>query len=186
MTRDKAAEIVGCLFEESYQGLTRFAYRRTGDLERAEELVHDVLMSLFAELRRGKTIQHPKAWSLVVLQRKIQQERRKIYAAPYQSFEDVESLEADRWADLYSPAASDDVSRLMAHLTEREREVMLLRMESLKYREIAMVLGISKNTVNALLARGLVKLRALVLGKPVNKAFPERHAEKRKSAATTL
>jgi RNA polymerase sigma factor (sigma-70 family) len=51
-----------------------------------------------------------------------------------------------------------DFARLLSRLTPREEEVLMLRMESLKYREIARALGISQNTVNSLLARALRKL----------------------------
>jgi DNA-directed RNA polymerase specialized sigma24 family protein len=51
---------------------------------------------------------------------------------------------------------------LLSVLTSREQEVVLLRMQSLKYREIARLLGISRNSVNTLLARALRKLQAAV------------------------
>jgi len=178
VTRDQAADVVALLFEESYHALTRYAYRRTGDLDTAEELVQEVLMALFAELRRSKLIEHPKAWCLVVLQRKIHKERRRVYGAPHQSFEDIEGLEGSVGDDGLPSPEPDDVRRLLGHLTKREQEVMLLRMESLKYREIAKVLGISKNTVNALLARGLGKLQALVRRQELEGSLTSRYVEK--------
>jgi DNA-directed RNA polymerase specialized sigma24 family protein len=53
----------------------------------------------------------------------------------------------------------DEVSRLFSVLTEREEEVVLLRMECFKYREIAEQLGINGKTVATLLARALRKLQ---------------------------
>jgi RNA polymerase sigma factor (sigma-70 family) len=44
-------------------------------------------------------------------------------------------------------------------LSRREEEVLLLRLEAMKYREIADQLGISMNSVNTILARALQKLR---------------------------
>ena len=44
-------------------------------------------------------------------------------------------------------------------LSQREEEVLLLRMESLKYREIGTRLGISANSVTTLLSRAVKKLR---------------------------
>jgi RNA polymerase sigma factor (sigma-70 family) len=55
-----------------------------------------------------------------------------------------------------------DCDRVRAHmdlLSVREQEVLLLRLESMKYREIAAALGISINSVNTLLARALTKLQ---------------------------
>jgi DNA-directed RNA polymerase specialized sigma24 family protein len=57
----------------------------------------------------------------------------------------------------------DDVAKILSQLSPREQEVMLLRMESLKYREIASELGISINSVATLLARALRKLTQTVI-----------------------
>jgi RNA polymerase sigma factor (sigma-70 family) len=52
-----------------------------------------------------------------------------------------------------------DIRSLLSVLSPREEEVLLLRLEALKYREIADQLGISMNSVNTLLARALRKLQ---------------------------
>ena len=51
------------------------------------------------------------------------------------------------------------VRDLLGLLSRREEEVLLLRLEAMKYREIADHLGISMNSVNTLLARALRKLQ---------------------------
>jgi DNA-binding CsgD family transcriptional regulator len=52
-----------------------------------------------------------------------------------------------------------EATKLLSVLTSREQEVVMLRMEDMKYREIACALGISRNSVNTLLARALRKLQ---------------------------
>ena len=52
-----------------------------------------------------------------------------------------------------------DIRNLLSVLSPREEEVLLLRLEALKYREIAEQLGIGMNSVNTLLARALRKLQ---------------------------
>ena len=52
-----------------------------------------------------------------------------------------------------------EIRGLLSVLSPREEEVLLLRLEALKYREIADHLGISMNSVNTLLARALRKLQ---------------------------
>jgi RNA polymerase sigma factor (sigma-70 family) len=52
-----------------------------------------------------------------------------------------------------------DIRNFLSVLSPREEEVLLLRLEALKYREIAEQLGISMNSVNSLLARALRKLQ---------------------------
>jgi DNA-directed RNA polymerase specialized sigma24 family protein len=57
-----------------------------------------------------------------------------------------------------------DIRNLLSVLSPREEEVLMLRLEALKYREVAEQLGISLNSVNTLLARALRKLqRAMAL-----------------------
>jgi len=61
--------------------------------------------------------------------------------------------------------------------------VLLLRLEALKYREIAEQLGISMNSVNTLLARALRKLEdATAL--QANKEKVKRHADKQITRAS--
>ena len=48
----------------------------------------------------------------------------------------------------------------LSRLAPREREVILLRAQGLKYREIAAQLGISSNSVGKLLFRAVRKMRA--------------------------
>ena len=64
-----------------------------------------------------------------------------------------------RWPDIR--AVGNDPGPIPAGvLTVREEEVVLLRLQSLKYREIASQLGISDKSVCTLLARALKKLQA--------------------------
>ena len=58
-----------------------------------------------------------------------------------------------------------DIRNLLSVLSPREEEVLLLRLEALKYREIAEQLGISMNSVNTLLARALRKLQQAIVQK---------------------
>ena len=67
---------------------------------------------------------------------------------------------------------------LLSVLSPREEEVLLLRLEALKYREIADQLGISMNSVNALLARALRKLQEAMLRKDESRREENRNANK--------
>jgi RNA polymerase sigma factor (sigma-70 family) len=72
-----------------------------------------------------------------------------------------------------------DIRGLLSVLSPREEEVLLLRIESLKYREIAEQLGISINSVNTLLARALRKLqqaRREKTGEGIVKAHEKKNA----------
>ena len=146
-------------------------------------LVQVTFMQLYKELRRGKKINHPKAWSLCVLRREIGKHVRT-HLRTSRSHEQLEVEAMDALPGDLSWASQpgielDDLTKLFSVLTQREEEVLLLRMEPLKYREIAAALGISSNTVNTLLARALRKLQKAAKGNPTQSSAST-HAQKEK------
>lgn len=167
MDRDAASRVVSSLFESWYSSFVRYACRATGSFVFAEDLVQVTFMQLYKELRRGKKINHPKAWSLCVLRREIGKHVRT-HLRTSRSHEQLEVEAMDALPGDLSWASQpgielDDLTKLFSVLTQREEEVLLLRMEPLKYREIAAALGISSNTVNTLLARSGTPLNILSL-----------------------
>ena len=70
--------------------------------------------------------------------------------------------------------ALSDIRSLLSMLSAREEEVLLLRLEAMKYREIAEQLGISVNSVNTLLSRALRKLQDAMLQTEKGKHNAER------------
>jgi RNA polymerase sigma-70 factor (ECF subfamily) len=76
-----------------------------------------------------------------------------------------------------------DIRSLLSVLSPREEEVLLLRLEALKYREIAEQLGISMNSVNTLLARSLRKLQEAT-AQQANNERVTRHADKQITRAS--
>jgi RNA polymerase sigma-70 factor (ECF subfamily) len=183
MNREDASKIVDGLFESWYSSLLRYAARSTGSLSLAEDLVQEALMKLYRELRRGKTVENPKAWTFSVLRRGIGKQIRdhiRQGGSP-ESLEVVDTrpvalatgdlLPGERIVEM------DEISRLFSVLSQREEEVLLLRMEALKYREIASELGIRVNSVGTLLTRALRKLQRSVKGK-TDKGIESDHVEK--------
>ena len=85
--------------------------------------------------------------------------------------EALERLPEGRIEPDLSAHDGDPAAALLALLSPRESEVLLLRMQAMKYREIAAHLGISPNSVNTLLARALRKLQQTAPGKPAREAM---------------
>ncbi len=162
MTREQAADTIDGLFETWGAALLRFALRRTGSKELAEDLVQEVFLSLYRELLRDTPILDPKAWTLGVLRRQIAHRFRDFarHGEQQASMEDLEALAGA--AEPAAPVESwiERVAGLAAGLSCREEEVLLLRLQSLKYREIGEQMGISPKSVATLLARALRKLEA--------------------------
>jgi RNA polymerase sigma factor (sigma-70 family) len=153
MIEQKAAETINSLYESWYAPLVRYAYRATDNFELAEDLVQNCFIELYQALLRGKDIQNVRGWTLCVLRRSINRQRSEHVF--HESLEQLESFECA------APIASShhDVIEMFSVLAKREEEVLLLRMQTMKYLEIAEQLGISVNSVNTLIARALRKLR---------------------------
>jgi RNA polymerase sigma-70 factor (ECF subfamily) len=147
-----ATALVTELFDRWYTPLVRYAIRSMAAHDHAEDLVQDVFMQLYQALRSGKCIEYPKAWTLSVLRRAVSRQLQERFR-----FEQLDDLEiAHVWPEEVADLST--VQTLLSLLSRREEEVLLLRLEAMKYREIADHLGISMNSVNTHLARALRKL----------------------------
>ncbi|MDZ7636882.1 MAG: RNA polymerase sigma factor [Bryobacterales bacterium] len=160
MTKFEAAECVNSLFAEWYRPLLRYAVRFAGALSVAEDFVQEAFLSYYRALVEQRAVQCPKAYTMAAVRHQAQRlwEQRRAGRLPL-SLDDVPVAlvvigEEERiliW---------DDLQRMISELTPREVEVLLLRAESLSYREIGLELGIAATSVGTLLARALKKLQA--------------------------
>lgn len=157
MSREQATAVVVALYDSWYDAMVRYASRLTGSADRAEEVVQEAFLQLFDRLCSGARIARPRAWTFCVVRRaglrRLQQHLKR--EIPLDGTDLLENL-----ATPSGPPDGGDLERMLSVLTRREMEVVLLRLESMKYREIGAALGISSNSVNVLLARALRKLQA--------------------------
>jgi RNA polymerase sigma factor (sigma-70 family) len=153
VNENDATDLVTALFDRWYMSLVRYALRTTSNYELAEDLAQETFMQLYQALRAGTNIEHPKAWTICVLRRAMSRRMRDLTL--YESLDELE-IAGDAVNELSSIV---DIRNFLSVLSPREEEVLLLRLEALKYREIAEQLGISMNSVNSLLARALRKLQ---------------------------
>lgn len=166
MTRDEAAQVVDALFDSWYDSMVRFAFRLTGLVGEAEEVVQDAFLRLFHELCSGTKIENPKAWTFCVVRRRAARRVEHHIKREVPLDDAIDFL----FAPVPLSGADDgDMERMLGVLTPRELEVVLLRLESMKYREIGEALGISPNSVNVLLARALRKIQTF-LSTPARRA----------------
>lgn len=172
MNESDATELVTALFDRWYMSLVRYALRTTANYESAEDLAQDAFMQLYRALRAGKKIEHPKAWTVCVLRRAMnrQMKDRRLYEQLDEAYMPGEAaIEVPRLAEIRT---------LLSVLSPREEEVLLLRLETLKYREIADQLGISITSVDNLLARALRKLQKAMSQQLTNQERAKIHANK--------
>lgn len=158
MEREKAEELLNSLFGNWSVSLVRYAYQLTWSRDVAEDLVQEAFMALYVDLRRGKEIGNLKAWVLATI-------RNLAHRGYRDRRRHGEVLEPGDMMDTRcAPAVEEEenkqsIQNMLSVLTPREAEVMMLRMQVLKYREIAAALNISEKSVATLLARGLRKLQ---------------------------
>lgn len=174
MNESDATELVTALFDHWYISLVRYALRTTASYEFAEDLAQDAFMQLYRALRAGKEIEHPKAWTICVLRRAMNRQMKD--RGLYEQLEEAHlqmpreaAIEVSRLAEIRS---------LTSLLSPREEEVLLLRLETFKYREIADQLGISITSVDNLLARALRKLQEAMSQKLSKQERTKIHASK--------
>ena len=156
MNENDATDLVTALYDRWYMSLVRYALRTTEDYALAEDLAQDTFMQLYQSLRTGKNIEHPKAWTLCVLRRAMSRQIKN-----RNRFDQLDEAEiaGELMTGISCLSEFTDVRSLLSVLSPREEEVLLLRIEAMKYREIAEQLGISMNSVNTLLARAIRKLQ---------------------------
>jgi len=139
------------LYQSWGPSLLRYAAALTGSIPLAEDLVNEAFLEYHRNLSLGVVIQNPRAWTLTVVRNQLHKHYRG--ARRIVPFPNLEAIPAPPVEHL------NDLRRLLHLLTDREQQVILLRMDSLKYHEIAEELQIAPGTVAAILSKALSKLR---------------------------
>jgi len=127
-----ATELVTGLYDCWYSKLVHFAVRTTENYALAEDLSQDAFMQLYLALRAGQNIEHPKAWTLCVLRRAMIKRMKDRLR-----FEVIEDMEAAGRLPTHNSGQYGlaDIQSLFSTLSSREEEVLLLRLEAMKYRK---------------------------------------------------
>lgn len=140
--------------------LSRTAWFLCGDVHRAEELVQHTLMKTYLAWPRARA-GDPLAYARRILANaridSWRKHRREHLTAPEEFPEVAGGSGEDAHAD------RDQLVRALAHLTVRQRRVVVLRhMVGLSEKEVAQDLGVSVGTVKTTASRGLHRLRVVL------------------------
>jgi RNA polymerase sigma-70 factor (ECF subfamily) len=161
MNQEDATRTVTDLFESWGPFLVRYAVRMTRSFEFADDLVQEVFLALYRDLRDGKSIVNTKTWTFGAVRNQVRKHARYVrrHAEDLEPPEILDLMPAPPcWPDVEADF-EDGAPPGLAMLSVREEEVLLLRLQSFKYREIADRLGIGTKSVCTLLARAVKKLR---------------------------
>jgi RNA polymerase sigma-70 factor, ECF subfamily len=156
-------EVIG-LFDQFRNSLLRYALSFGLSVHDGEEITQEVFLALFQHLRVGKSRHNLRGWIFRVAHNLALKQRQANQRLP--GGRDSDEVRAEKQPDPAPSPEEQVLSRqrqqhLMAvlqALPERDRCCLGLRLEGLRYREIARVLGMSLGAVSISLTRSLARL----------------------------
>ncbi len=161
-------EVVEGLYQEHYESLYRYLALTGSSPADADELAQEGFLRLLRELLGGKEIRNPRGWLFRIVHNLRVDQSRRAKLLPTESSDPESACPADHVMDPESDLLRRErVERLQCalnQLTERQRQILLLRAEGLKLREIADMLGISLQAVSDACARAVDRVGRLVHG----------------------
>ena len=160
------------VYRELYPSLSRYVHRFTGDTDAAADIVQDSFMRLLEhDLPRDEV----RPWIFVVATnlardrvRKRERRRRLLVANQEKTVAANSPLD-----DLERAERIELVRKALERLSERDRQMLLMREEGFRYTEIAEAVGVRSTSVGALVARALKKFSAAYGAVGETNASPE-------------
>ncbi|MDX2264737.1 MAG: sigma-70 family RNA polymerase sigma factor [Hyphomicrobiales bacterium] len=150
--------------EAHIPAMRRFALTLTRDRQRADDLVHDALVSALGHWASLRRPQRAKSWLFAILYRTfLGDARRERGEGARQPLEEAMEIGVPASQDM--AVAQSEALRALALLPEDQRIVVwLVGVEDLAYSEVAVMLGLPLGTVMSRLARGRERLRSILDG----------------------
>lgn len=153
---------VAQLYTETREDVYRYLLTLGVHPPKAQEAVQEVFLRLYTSLKKGEKIESLRGWVFRVAHNYGLKVRAR------QSTE--EKIDPAFEARLKSPAPNAErelldrermslLNTAVEGLSEQQKRVLFLRMEGLRYPEIASVLGISASAVGEFLRRALLRLK---------------------------
>jgi RNA polymerase sigma factor (sigma-70 family) len=155
--------------------LYRSAYRWTGAVDRAEDLVQQLLVRLFPRLAELRALEQVRPWALRVMYRIFVDELRRTRASPVQFGADATDegagAEDEAWLDpgpepaelVEQQLTQERLLRAWEQLGEEHRAVLSMHdIEDYTLPELAQIMDIPLGTLKSRLHRARARLRALL------------------------
>lgn len=167
-------ESFAALVDRHMPTVYKFTYRYVGDADMANDVVQDVFIKVWKNIKRFDPEKNFRTWLLTIAKNTALDAIKKKKALPFSRIEDGE-IDLDAFLAPYveGPDLPDELlqraeaksalERVMAELSPSYRSVLLLRYnEHLKFREIADMLEEPIDTVKSKHRRALIQLRKML------------------------
>jgi RNA polymerase sigma-70 factor (ECF subfamily) len=158
----KLQDQVAQLFLEARDDVYRYLLGLGLYPPQAQETAQEVFLRLYTTLKKGEDIQNPRAWIFRVAHNQgLKIRAKQSTQAPF---------DADLELRLAAPELNPEQSLLerektlrfhqaIQRLSEQQRRCLFLRLEGLRYPDIASTLGISASAVGEFLRRAIARLK---------------------------
>lgn len=146
-------ELIKRLFEKEYERLIKKAYRLSGDIYRAQDLVQETFLFALVHYLELTTHPNPGAWLSTVLFNLAMNDRRR--------WDNARSVSLEEMGDIFPAEPMDTLLEIMPkELRKDEKQMLVLRFEhKLSYLEIAEKLGISEAASRTRMSRLMKKMQ---------------------------
>lgn len=150
---------LGALYEETKAAIYGFALSIVKNPIDAEDILHDVYVSIYGGASSYKSKGKPMAWMLTITRNlalmRIRDQKRSLL------------LSSEEMSNVHQPAASDEdrmvLQAILGELKDEERYIVVLHsLTGLKHREIATLLELPLSTVLSKYNRAIKKLRNIL------------------------
>jgi RNA polymerase sigma-70 factor (ECF subfamily) len=162
-----ADERVAALYETHRKKIYGFLVGQGLGPAKAQELTQDVFVRLFGALKKGGEIELEQAWLYRVAAKLAVDYWRREGRSMWVELDSVPAIAENLQSKELTPEAaalrsqrSKRVASMLARLPKEQRLGIHLRMQGLRYREIARILGVSVPTVSGLLSTAVERLRS--------------------------
>jgi len=150
------------LVAEHHQAVYRYAYRLTGSVHDAEDLVQEVVLIAQRKMGQLRNLEAAKSWLFAILRNCFLKEWRHRHRRPALTGQSAPNLDMYPAAPPSEGVDSDRVQEVLNELPDAARLVVVMfYFEGCSYREIAERLALPIGTVMSRLARAKERFRAI-------------------------
>ncbi len=153
---------VAQLFETTRLGIYRYLMSLGLHPPQAQEATQEVFLRLYSALKQGEPIENRRAWVVRVAHNLgLKLRAQQMSTAPFTPEIELRLTEPDLnpEQELIERERLLRFHRAVENLSDQQRRCLHLRLEGLRYPEIAAALGISASAVGEFLRRAIVRLR---------------------------